>query len=213
MKKAVFSISILAIAFFAVILTGCSSSKPGADDVAKVNGETITKQQLLAAVASVPFTAPNAQRQKFTDADKRKVALLDMIDRTLIEQQAEKNNITVSQREVAAEFQLYKGNRERKVFVEELKKMGMTESSILQGIHDRLLEAKVVAKLVKPRKVTEQEKKAAYEANKDKMYKGIQYEFAKGMIEQSLTIQKQKEARDAWLLQLKSESDIQLYRW
>lgn len=199
------------IILIGLLVSGCGP-KVGSDVAAIVNGEKITKSEMGREVEMVPFNMPLLRRAGFAAEEQRKLVLLNMIETTLMKQEAEKNGIKVTDKQIMDRYKMFRAGKSREAFVQEINRMGMNEQTLLKQLEDKLIQEKLFAKVVKPRKVTERELKDYYNKNKDR-FKDITYDQAKVLIVPAVSAGKQAEAQKAWLDRIKAESDIKLYNW
>lgn len=204
-----------ALAFLAAMITlgpaGCGG-RPASDVAALVNGEKITKQDLNREVKMVPLSMPLLRQAGFAASEQRKLVLLSLIETTLVRQEAEKLGIKVSEKQIQDRYKMFRAGKSREAFVEEITRLGMNEAIVLKQVEAKVLEEKLLDKVLKPRKVTEQEAKDYYDDHKSR-YKDLTYDEAKSLIVPALSVGKTNQARQAWLDQVKRESDIRLYSW
>jgi foldase protein PrsA len=151
---------ILSFGFIVFLLVSCSAKK---EVVATVNGENITNaeyrkafDQVKAQIESSPQYTKDIWNQdyegkKFLDVVKENV-LDSLIAQKLLLQEALKNNITVSDKEIEEEYQ------REKEFNKDITK---------EDVKNYLLINKLFEEYTKDVKITEEELKKYYEDNKD----------------------------------------------
>jgi parvulin-like peptidyl-prolyl isomerase len=194
------------------LLVGGCTPKVESDVAAVVNGEKITRSDVDREVEMVPFNMPLLRRAGFAAEEQRKLVLLNLIETTLIRQEAEKNGIKITDRQIMDRYKMFRAGKSREAFVQELNRWGMNEKTLLKQLEAKLVAEKLFAKVVKPRKVPEEELKDYYNRKKDR-FKDMTYEQAKALILPVVSAGKQAEAQKAWLDRVKTESDIRLYNW
>ncbi len=152
---------ILSFGFIVFLLVSCSAKK---EVVATVNGENITNaeyrkafDQVKAQIESSPQYTKDIWNQdyegkKFLDVVKENV-LDSLIAQKLLLQEALKNNITVSDKEIEEEYQ------REKEFNKDITK---------EDVKNYLLINKLFEEYTKDVKITEEELKKYYEDNKDR---------------------------------------------
>jgi len=152
---------ILSFGFIVFLLVSCSAKK---EVVATVNGENITNaeyrkafDQVKAQIESSPQYTKDIWNQdyegkKFLDVVKENV-LDSLIAQKLLLQEALKNNITVTDKEIEEEYQ------REKEFNKDITK---------EDVKNYLLINKLFEEYTKDVKVTEEELKKYYEDNKDR---------------------------------------------
>jgi len=150
----------LSFGFIVFLLVSCSAKK---EVVATVNGENITNaeyrkafDQVKAQIESSPQYTKDIWNQdyegkKFLDVVKENV-LDSLIAQKLLLQEALKNNITVSDKEIEEEYQ------REKEFNKDITK---------EDVKNYLLINKLFEEYTKDVKITEEELKKYYEDNKD----------------------------------------------
>jgi peptidyl-prolyl cis-trans isomerase C len=135
--------------------------------VAKVNGKPIAKGDLLKVADQYHAQAP-AMTQ--TAEFYRKI-LDQLISNELLRQEATAAGVTASEEEVNKQLSELKGRfPSPEKYQEELKKNGMTEADVAKQIRETMaLQKFVEAKVVNDVKVSDQEVKAFYDKNPDKL--------------------------------------------
>jgi peptidyl-prolyl cis-trans isomerase C len=135
--------------------------------VAKVNGTPIAKGELIKAADQFHAQAP-AMTQ--TAEFYRKV-LDQLISNELLLQEAKTSGVTASQEEVNKQLGDLKGRfPSPEKFQEELKKNGLTEADLVKQIRETMTMQKFVeTKVVNDVKVSDQDVKAFYDKNPDKL--------------------------------------------
>lgn len=151
----------LFIAIFSVCFTQLTHSRELIDKVvAVVNDDIITLTQLNDAMAEINKTSKQKVNQQ--------QALDDLIDRTLIQQEAKKMGITVSDAEVDNTINALKQkyNLQGSEMSEALKKQNMTEEEFREQWKYQLLTKKVLDRKLKGKiAVTDQEIRDYYTKN------------------------------------------------
>lgn len=185
MKK----ISLMAILIFILLSTGCSSGK-SATNVARVNGETITKEEL------------------YQRLEKRagKQILDEMITEKLILQEAAKNKIKITDKEIKSKLADMKTRMGgEKSFNAQLKQSGYTLEDINKQVEIQTIVEKLLGKNVK---ITESEIKKFYDDNKEIRFKDKKLKEVRGQIIEALKQAKYEQELPKWIESLKKKSKI-----
>jgi peptidyl-prolyl cis-trans isomerase C len=135
--------------------------------VAKVNGTPIPKGDLLKIAEQY-----HAQAPAMTETAEFYRKILDqLIDNELLRQEATAAGATASDEEVNKQLAELKGRfPSPEKYQEELKKNGMTEAEVAKQVRQNLVMQKFVeTKVVNDVKVSDQEVKAFYDKNPDKL--------------------------------------------
>jgi len=133
----------LATLLLAAGLTACS----GGGALATVNGQSISKSDFDAKLESSPAAISTLQQ---------------MVREILLQQYAQKNNITVTDAEIASREDQYKQNFPPGSWDEMLKSRGLTENDVHQLIRDQIIIDKAVGKNVN---VSDAQIKAYFDKN------------------------------------------------
>jgi foldase protein PrsA len=164
------SLRIVLVAAFAAALAvgalGCSDK----NTAAKVNGDTISIEELDQQVAQLKKQYPDM----FTGADGEgrlldfKQRLLDnLVNQKLVDQAAAEKKITVTDAEVDKQVeQLKAGFKDDAQFQAALKSAGMDVATLAEQIKEQLLTQKLIEELSKGIKITEADMKSYYGKNK-----------------------------------------------
>jgi foldase protein PrsA len=144
MPKADRLVAGLAAAMLAATLVGCNG---GGGDVVTVNGTPITKSQLDNELESSPAALGTLQ---------------NMVRSELLNQYAKKNNITVSDAEIAKQEDAIKANFPAGQWDEMLKARGLTEQKVHDALREHIIMDKAVGKDVK---VTDAQIKQYFDKN------------------------------------------------
>jgi hypothetical protein len=208
MKRIFTGIFLLSIAV--LVLGACSkdSSKGNAeqnkeDMVATVNGEGISKQQyekeLEATKASYEQQGmPADQMDSKMKAELEKSVLDQMVNAELLLQTAEKDGISVNQKEMDTELENIKSNFENdKQFEEALKKNKLTESDLKDQMKKQMMVTKYLDSKIGKVEVTDQEVQALYDQYKQQAesqkQKPEELAKIKPQLEQQVLTQKKQE--------------------
>ncbi len=174
-KKRLFPL--LAVSLLAIILTvatGCSKdSKASTDEtVATIGDEKITKDELYEVLVQ------SAGQE----------ALTAMIDDKVVALELKKEKVSVSDKEVDAEFAIYIENAGgQEAFEAALKQNAMTEKKFKENIIDYLS----IRKIIEPRiKITDEDIKAYFEENKDSFNEEEQVAASHILVEDEATAKK-----------------------
>lgn len=182
-------ISLMAVLILILLSTSCSSGK-SATNIARVNGETITKEEL------------------YQRLEKRagKQVLDEMITEKLILQEAAKNKIKVTDKEIEtklADMKTRMGGE--KSFNAQLKQSGYTLEDINKQVEIQTIVEKLLGKNVK---ITESEIKKFYDDNKEIRFKNKKLEEVRGQIAEALKQAKYEQELPKWIESLKKKSKI-----
>lgn len=210
MKRIFTGIFLLSIAV--LVLGACSkdSSKGNAEQnknkedlVATVNGEGISKEkyekELEATKASYEQQGmPADQMDSKMKAELEKSVLDQMVNAELLLQTAEKDGISVDQKEMDTELENIKSNFENdKQFEEALKKNKLTESDLKDQMKKQMMVTKYLDSKIGKVEVTEQEVQALYDQYKQQTesqkQKPEELEKIKPQLEQQVLTQKKQE--------------------
>lgn len=210
MKRIFTGIFLLSIAV--LVLGACSkdSSKGNAEQnknkedlVATVDGEGISKQQyekeLEATKASYEQQGmPADQMDSKMKAELEKSVLDQMVNAELLLQTAEKDGISVDQKEMDTELENIKSNFENdKQFEEALKKNKLTESDLKEQMKKQMMVTKYLDSKIGKVEVTEQEVQSLYDQYKQQAesqkQKPEELAKIKPQLEQQVLTQKKQE--------------------
>lgn len=183
---------LFSIALLTLVIAGCS--KNGAADpnevVATVNGENITRAEFTERLEKIAG-------QQILD---------QMITEKLILMEGEKKKVSPTDAEVDAELkstvQRFGGDEQFKAFLE---RRGETMEEAKERI---VLQLTVQALVADKAKVTEEQIKSEYEANKDTLYAGKTYAQAKPDIKKQLEEQEVAKLIPAYIQELKDKAEI-----
>ncbi|KKR06022.1 MAG: Foldase protein PrsA [candidate division WS6 bacterium GW2011_GWF2_39_15] len=132
-----------------------------------------------------------------------------LIDESLIEQEGENKNITVTQKEIddrVKEIADQLGGQ--KVLEETLKSNNITQSDIERQIKLEIITGKILKPTIK---YEQKDVEAFFDQYKEVLYEGqdVKYADKKAEVETSFVNQKVEEAKTAWLDGLRSKAKIQ----
>ena len=137
--------------------------------VAVVNGDMITSRELEKACAPEFFGQKINPVKDVEKADAvRKAVLQQMVDEKILLQQAEKDNVTVSDEEVnnALEQIIKDSNVGRDTFMKQLAQEGLDEATFRRNLHNQLVSQRLMARNVLSKVVvTEDEINEFYRKN------------------------------------------------
>lgn len=185
-KKPVILIAAMLAAMFLL-----SSCKSGGGDVAVVNGENISRDEF------------NTRLEETAG----KQVLDRMITEKLIDQEAAKKKITVTEADLKAKIDEIKssfGSEDQ--FQQALKQNSMTLDNLKEQLRSQIIIEKASREGIK---VTESEIKAHYDQNKDSMYKGKKLTEVRKDAEEWLINQKSRQVAASWVEELKSKAKIE----
>ncbi|MBS8266390.1 hypothetical protein DYI25_18360 [Mesobacillus boroniphilus] len=209
MKRILTGILLLSVAV--LVLGACSndSSKGNTekdnkeDLVATVNGEGISKQKYEKELEAMKATyeqqgMPEDQMDSKQKEELEKSVLDQMINAELLLQTAEKDGISIEDKEVDAELEKIKANFEdEKQFEEALKKNEMTEKELKSQLKKQLTVNKYLDSKVGKLEATDEEIQARYEQYKQlaesQEQKPEDLEKVKPHLEQQLLSEKENE--------------------
>ena len=218
-KRTILGVAILVFMLIVgITLSGCKKGGKGGT-AATVNGEEITMDKLDKEYKKVAQQPQAGQGSLATEQENRmkKQMLFNLMEETLIKQEAEKNNISVKSKDVNDRLKQYQAGRSKKEFREQLKRAGMTEKDLKEQIESQLLSEKLQDKVVKAKKITDKEMKSYYNKNKKQFVgadkKTLSFKEVKQRIKQMLESQKKQEAKSDWLDEVKESSDVRIFFW
>lgn len=181
MKRTLMTVIII----FMLMITACSKSKEGykydvnslkpGTDIISINGKKFTKGDFDDAFNKLYFSSPFGQSNVDLSQDRNyKIKLLftakavnDLIIRYYIEEEAKKNNITVSDQEVKDIFDEIvqkMGGKER--LLTQIKIANMDEDKFRDSLKEDMLAKKVIDSISKNTAVTDDEVKKYYNQHK-----------------------------------------------
>ena len=223
MKRILTGIFILSIAV--LVLGACSndSSKGNTekenkgDLVATVDGEGISKQQYEKELEVMKATyeqqgMPADQMDKKQKEELEKSVLDQMINAELLLQIAEKDGISIEDKEVDAELEKIKANFEDdKQFEEALKKNEMTEKELKSQLKKQLTVNKYLDSKIGKIEATDEEIKVNYDQYKE-IVKGQEQEpeeleKVKAQLEQQIIAEKENEKISKLVEKLRKENE------
>lgn len=224
MKRIFTGIFLLSIAV--LVLGACSkdSSKGNAEQnknkedlVATVNGEGISKEkyekELEATKASYEQQGmPADQMDSKMKAELEKSVLDQMVNAELLLQTAEKDGISVDQKEMDTELENIKSNFENdKQFEEALKKNKLTESDLKDQMKKQMMVTKYLDSKIGKVEVTEQEVQALYDQYKQQTesqkQKPEELAKIKPQLEQQVLTQKKQEKTNKLVEEIRKENE------
>ncbi|MCV9886941.1 peptidylprolyl isomerase [Metabacillus halosaccharovorans] len=173
-KKTLAILAVLIVAAIAVFIFLSTRS----DVVAKVGGESLTKDDLYTF-----FVEQNGE-----------AALDTLITKNLINQEVEKEKITVSSKEIDAELQeLIDSYGGEETFEQQLTSSGLTQDDIKEDIEVNLK----IEKLLEPQiGITEEEMQTYFDENKDSFAQTKQVKASHILVEDEETAKEVKEKLD-----------------
>ncbi|TCN27768.1 peptidylprolyl isomerase [Mesobacillus foraminis] len=165
-KKFYLPIAGLALILAVFLIATAFSNK---DVVASVNGDSISKEELYSTLVKQYGAS----------------SLSALIDNKIIEQEAEKKDITITDKEITEELQTYidsYGGEE--AFQSALEQSGLTENDVKSDVENYLK----IEKLLKPEvKVTEEEMKTYFDENKESFNEQEQVEASHILVDDKKT--------------------------
>ncbi|WP_226678379.1 SurA N-terminal domain-containing protein [Mesobacillus jeotgali] len=223
MKRILTGILLLSVAL--LVLGACSndSSKGNTekenkgDLVATVDGEGISKQQYEKELEVMKATyeqqgMPADQMDKKQKEELEKSVLEQMINAELLLQIAEKDGISIEDKEVDAELEKIKANFEdEKQFEEALKKNEMTEKELKSQLKKQLTVNKYLDSKIGKIEATDEEIKVNYDQYKE-IVKGQEQEpeeleKVKAQLEQQIIAEKENEKISKLVEKLRKENE------
>ncbi|MFA5866554.1 MAG: SurA N-terminal domain-containing protein [Actinomycetota bacterium] len=202
---------ILVLLIAGIIISGCLGGQDK-NLVATVNGTKITRTDLDNEYKLEPFMTAILGRAGFSAEQRKKIIMLDLIDRTIVRQKAEEEDIKVTDEQIQTRYKLFRMGRTQEQLIKELEKSSINEQALLHYIKDQAIEENLFFKVIKPRKVTEQEAKDYYKKNRKK-FPDMTYKEAKALIMPRLQQTKTAQARTEWFDEARRDSNIRLYGW
>jgi len=154
-----------------VLLTGCAASELGGDSIAKVNGQTLTTQQLNVRLTlyelffNQPMSSPGAKQQ-----------MLDqMVTERILLEQADRQHIAVTDAQVESEMTKFLSTLERQYKSRDevdakLQALGLTNDAVAGFVRDYLTSQAVLDRKKAEVSIAEDEVREYYNQNKDKLY-------------------------------------------
>jgi peptidyl-prolyl cis-trans isomerase C len=140
--------------------------------VAKVNGQEIKKEDLLKAlqVAQMQLAQMGRLPQGAPPAAFYREVLNNLVAQKLLQQEAKKQGITANDQEIDQQIANVKRQfPSEQDFQKALASQGITEASLRQEARDNIAFQKFLRNSVAKGQVTEQEARAFYDQNQDKM--------------------------------------------
>jgi hypothetical protein len=210
MMKRIFT-GILILSIAVLVLGACSkdSSKGNAekenkeDLVATVDGKGISKQEYNKELESMKASyeqqgMPADQMDSKMKKELEKSVLDQMINAELLLQTAEKDGVSIKEKEVDAELEKIKTNFEdEKQFEEALKKNELTEDELKGQLKKQMTVTKYLDSKIGKVEASEQEIQAMYEQYKKQLesqeQKAEELEKIKPQLEQQILSQKKDE--------------------
>jgi peptidyl-prolyl cis-trans isomerase C len=147
----------------------CNTGVPESEIVAKVNGEPITKTEFEAQVERnlARYRGQNHQLPPSIEQRIKESVLRRMIDDAMIAQRAKEIGADVTEADLQAKFQEYKGRfRTDQAFQDYLKRSKNTEENMKADLKRNMLRDRVVEKLSGEVDVTDEDTAKYYEENK-----------------------------------------------
>lgn len=180
-----------ALVFFLAIVTisaGCAQTK--SETVATVNGEKITRDELADRLIK----------------QSGKEVLDQMITEKLINQEAKKKGINITEAEINKKIEEVKKQfPDEKTFQSQLAANNLTLDNLKEQIKLQLIIEKALKGKVK---VTDKEIKSYYEENKNTFFKGKKFEEVKDQIKEELEYQTLSFQVQSWVEGLKKKAKI-----
>ncbi len=223
MKRILTGILLLSIAV--LVLGACSndSSKENTekenkeDLVATVDGEGISKQQYERELEAMKATyeqqgMPEDQMDSKMKEELEKSVLDQMINAELLLQKAEKDGISIEEKEIDEELKNIKGNFEdEKQFEEALKKNEMTEKDLKDQLKKQLAVNKYLDSKIGEVEATDEEIQAMYDQYKQLAQAQEQepeaLEKIKPQLEQQVLSEKENEQISKLIEDLRKENE------
>jgi hypothetical protein len=187
MKKFDLSLLTLAILILAAVLLGINTHSGEANEtIAVINGEAVTKEEFYLKL-----------KERYGDK------MLDRITmETLINQEARKNGITVTDEELNQKFAEYKQFIGEKKFKQLIESGNTTEAQLKAQLGQKMLISKLEEKLFT---ASEEEMKQYFEKNRSDFKKATSYEQVKDDIRAEIVAEKLSEWEDSLLENAKIE--------
>lgn len=148
--------------------TGNNGESQGGQVVATVNGKKITSNELDARVMqlkqSMGTSTPN-----ISDKQLKKQALTGLVEQSLVAQEAKKQNITVSDKELQKAYgQVVNRFKDKQAFEKAIKNQGLTKSDLKSNLRPQLVRQKYINNNINTEKVNITEKQITQAYNKIK---------------------------------------------
>lgn len=181
-------LSLACLVLLAVVLFQVFSTND--EVVASVNGDEITKEELYNSMVD------QAGQQTVNQ----------MITNKLIEQEAEKSGIEVTEQDINNKMEEMKSNfPSEEQFNMMLQQYGMTEEQLKDQLETQIIMEK---KFESEIEVTEEEMKSFFESNKQQFGEDASFADHKQQIEDQLTNQQLQQQIQQWIQQARSDADI-----
>ncbi|WP_157130925.1 SurA N-terminal domain-containing protein [Halobacillus mangrovi] len=192
--------------------------------VAKVNDEEIKKKEFTETYKS-QFQQMAMQSQmtgKEVDQDKLKKQVAEsLVGQTLLIQEANSRDFTVSEEEKNKKLEEIAKQQKlesKEKFLSKLEEQGMKEEEVMAQVEKQMKLEKLLAEEAGDLEPTEKEMKEAYEQMKKQQEKAggeskskvPSYEEAKPMIKQQLSGQKEAQAYQKLVEDLKKDADVKV---
>jgi peptidyl-prolyl cis-trans isomerase C len=183
--------------------------------VAKVNGEEIKKDDLVRAARELQGRMQQGGASGTLNAAFYRQVLDSIIARTLLEQEAKKEGVAVSDDEVKAQLAELRGNfPSAEAFDKALKEQGLTEAELTRQARNAFTIQKFIdSKVTSDVKVSDQDAKDFYAKNQDKMKRPERVHLRHILIRVDAAAKpedkkKAREKADAILVKLKAGEDF-----
>ncbi|GBR74130.1 hypothetical protein NO1_1359 [Candidatus Termititenax aidoneus] len=181
---------------------------------ALVNGETIPLAEFETALASAKTTLIDqnsidleSEEGKFILATTQRSIIDDMINQTLVRQQAVKMNIVVTSADVQEEIaRLRAGFPSQKLFEETLAQEHINSAELLDGVRSRLVAEKIKKTLAKKTDVSDKELNGFLESNQELFTDQSESSEAK----KYLLRKKENEIYDRWFAKVRGAAKIEI---
>jgi hypothetical protein len=198
--------------FFLLALFSCgAAAQPHA---ALVNGEAIPLAEFETVLAAAKTTLIDqnsidleSEEGKFILATTQRSIIDDMINQTLVRQQAAKMNIVVTSADVQEEIaRLRSGFPSQKLFEETLAQEHINSAELFDGIRSRLVAEKIKKTLAKKTNVSDKELSGFLESNQELFVDQSESSEAK----KYLLRKKENEIYDRWFAKVRGTAKIEI---
>ncbi|MDR1453832.1 MAG: SurA N-terminal domain-containing protein [Candidatus Margulisbacteria bacterium] len=201
----------LFLLFLAVFFSYGAAALPYA---ALVNGEAIPLAEFEAVLASAKITLVDqssidleSEEGKFILATTQRSIIDDMINQTLVRQQAAKMNIAVTSADVQEEIaRLRAGFPSQKLFEETLAQEHIDSAELADGIRSRLVAEKIKKTLAPKTAVSDKELNSFLESNQELFADQDESSEAK----KYLIRKKENEIYDRWFAKIRGAARVEI---
>lgn len=212
---------LLLAAVLILTATGCGQDSGGNEKVAVINGEAIYRQELDTQMEQVKASYQQqgqdleAEENKEVLENLKKQVLDEMINNTVLLQQAEKEGVNTRAQEVESQLEEIKSQfDDENQFNQALETNNLTEADLKKEISDQYTVERYMQKVIAEEQlsVAEDEVKDFYDQEIEQQPEGEKPDFeeVKTQIEEMLKQEKMQEAKSELLKGLKENMQIEV---